>query len=110
MRRTWTAFIRRSSSMAEHHPVIGLRSVILQNDRGIVGLSGFLGKTAGEPCPALVQQRGGNRFGECLFLGGKKFAVFPENKTALPVFAEESPFALRNGFAAPGAGADGLPV
>ena len=109
-RRNCRLSIRGRSAIVEHQLVICPLPIVLQDHGGIVGFPGFLGPAALEPHPPILQQRGGSGFCEGLLLCGEEFAVFPEDKAALPVFAEESLFALGDSAAAAGAGADSLPV
>ena len=76
-RRNWLSFMRCSSLMTELQLIVRPLPIVLQNDRGIIGLADFLGPAAGERHPALLQQRGGNRFCQLLLLvGGQKACDF----------------------------------
>ena len=76
--------------MAELQFIVRPRPIVLQNDRGIIGLAGFLGPAAGELHPSRFQQRGGDGFCQLLLFGGEEFAVFPEDEAAVPVLAEKA--------------------
>ena len=89
-------------------PVVGFLPIVLQIDRGIVGLVGFLGPAAGEMELALVQQGGGNGLVKVLPLGGEKSVVLPQSEPAGGVFTEKALFVLGDVAAAPGTGADAL--
>ena len=84
----------RGLSIPEHQLEVGLFAGVLHHHRCVIGLAGFLRIAAGELHPAILQERGGHRLGEVLFLGGEKLAVFPKDKPAASVFAEKSLLAL----------------
>lgn len=100
----------RGLSISEHQLEVGLFAGVLHHHRCVIGLAGFLRIAAGELHTAILQERGGHRLGEVLFLGGEKLAVFPKGKPAASVFAEKSLLALGDSPAAAGAFAHRLPV
>jgi len=55
-RRNWLSFMRCSSLMTKLQLIVRPLPIVLQNDRDIIGLAGFLGPAAGELYPARVQQ------------------------------------------------------